>query len=383
MKIALGIYRLHPRGGLEDNCIRIAKELAMRGHEVTLFVAGPYPDLPLPVVTLQSNHRPVSNHGRVAAFATAFSKTTAGRFDITVTFQPMPGADILFLADTLRDRPDVSRLTRMTPRFRTFTRLERGCFGPEAKTRIIGLARPQMQAFADRYPDSLERIAIIPPSLARSRRRPELRESLRHQARRKMGLDNKTAWLWLGLQPEVKGLDRVIEVLPHHPHVELVVAGLAASDSKIRRHLARAVRLGVAERVRCIGYVSDDRYFRALAAADVLAHPARVDVTGGVILEAIANGLPVVATDVCGFAEHIDASGAGMVVRGPFKSSTFSKLLDQVGGHSNAELSQRGAAYGARPELYSGIGVACDLIEAFHWKPLQDHDEASRGDLTC
>ena len=31
-------------------------------------------------------------------------------------------------------------------------------------------------------------------------------------------------------------------------------------------------------------------------AADVLAHPSRVDVTGAVILEAVVNGLPAVAT---------------------------------------------------------------------------------------
>lgn len=372
MKIALGIYRLRPRGGLEDNSIRIAEELARRGHEITFFVAGDFPELPFPVVSLQPRRKPASNHRRVAVFAAAFAQSTAQRFDRTVAFQPMPGADVLFLADTLRDRSDASIVTRMTPRFRTFARLERGCFGPEASTRIIGLARPQMQAFADRYPDSSGRIAIIPPSLDKSRSRPELRERLRRATRQDMGLGDKTIWLWLGLQPEIKGLDRVIEALSHHPQAELIVAGLETSDRKIQRHLARAARLGVVERVRCVGYISGDRYFQMLAAADLLVHPARVDVTGGVILEAIVNGLPVIATEVCGFAEHIDASGAGLVVRGPFRPSTFNRLLDQISTGTSAALTERGIAYGARPELYSGIGVACDLIEASHWDRRKD-----------
>lgn len=373
MKIGIAIYRLEPRGGLEDNCIRIAAELARRGHEPTLFTAGSNPDLSLPVEAIVPRRRAFSNHGRLDAFAQTFARISAGRFDRTVAFQPMPGADVLFLADTLRDRTDAPWPKRMTPRFRTFARLERSCFAPPARTRIIGLATPQMRAFVERYPASRERIAIIPPSMPESRRRPELRDRLRETARQEIGLGpDCPAWLWLGLQPEIKGLDRAIAALADHPQAQLLVGGLEPTDRKVRRHLARAAQLGVAGRVRCLGYISGDRFFRTLAAADVLAHPARLDVTGGVILEAIVNGLPVVATDICGFAGHIEASGSGKVVSGSFDHGAFSKCLGQAGGAANAEFSRKGIAYGAREELYSGIGAACDLIEAGRWAPRGD-----------
>lgn len=368
MRIALGIHRLQPRGGLEDNCLRIAAELDRRGHEPTLFVAGAYPELKFPVVSIAPRRKPSSNHARAAAFATAFVDATNGRFDRTVAFQPAPGAAILFLADTLRDRADAPFLKRLTPRFRTFAWLERGCFDAPAKTRIIGVALPQIRAVVERYPSSRERVAIIPPAIAETRRRPELRDRLRPAARAEMGLaPGEPTWLWLGLQPEIKGLDRVIEVLPDHPRARLLVGGLGADDHKMRKHLARAAQLGVADRIRCLGYISGDRFFSAVAAADVLAHPARVEVAGAVILEAIVNGLPVVTTDICGFAGRVLEAGAGKVVTGPFSDETFSRFLGDVGGAGNEEHSRRGIAYGANPELYSGVDVACDLIEAEHW----------------
>ena len=101
--------------------------------------------------------------------------------------------------------------------------------------------------------------------------------------------------------------------------------------------------------------------------ADLLAHPARVDVTGAVILEAVINGLPVVATDCCGFAPHVVRSGAGKVIRTPFDAEGFAAALVAVGGPENTALSANGIEYGQSPELYSGLAVACDLIEAAVW----------------
>lgn len=368
MRIALGIHRLRPRGGLEDNCLRIAAELNRRGHQPTLFVAGDHPELKFPVVSIAPVRKPASNHARAAVFAAAFVDATQGRFDRSVAFQSAPGADILFLADRLRDRADISLLKRFTPRFRAFAKLERGCFDTPGTTRIIGVALPQMREVVERYPSSRQRIAIIPPAIAETRRRPELRSQLRPGARAEMGLSpDEPTWLWLGLQPEIKGLDRVIEVLRDHPTARLLVGGLAADDHKIRKHLARAGQLGVADRIRCLGYISGNSFFSAIAAADVLAHPARVEVAGAVILEAIVNGLPVVTTDICGFAGRVLEAGAGKVVTGPFAAGIFSRFLGDVGGADNEELSRRGIAYGANPELYSGVDVACDLIEAEHW----------------
>jgi UDP-glucose:(heptosyl)LPS alpha-1,3-glucosyltransferase len=378
MKIALGIYRLSPRGGLEDNCIRIATELEKRGHSVMAFVAGAYPALPFPVRSLALPRFTNSNHGRQASFARAFVGAAKGTFDRTVAFQPIPGADVLFLADTLRDKADTPWMKRLTRRFGTYAALERGCFEDGSMTRIIGLAEPQMQEFIDRYPSSRERIAIIPPTPPYSRRKPELRSIMRERAQKELGLtSDDPVWLWLGLQPHTKGLDRVIKALTLHKNARLLIGGLDSNSRKVKPFIDRARRLGVIDRIQCLGYISDDRFFAAMAAADILVHPARVEVTGGVILEALVNGLPVVTTSVCGFAGHITRSGAGKVLDGSFDEDAFSQLIGEA--YLDPTLSSRGITYGADPQLYSGIDNACDLIEAERWKfpkdsTFQTHD---------
>ena len=89
--------------------------------------------------------------------------------------------------------------------------------------------------------------------------------------------------------------------------------------------------------------------------------------TGGVILEALVNGLPVVATDCCGFSTHVAASGAGVVVPAAFDPDAFVAGLVKACGPDNAGMSRRGVAYGQSPGLFSGLAIACDLIEAEQW----------------
>jgi UDP-glucose:(heptosyl)LPS alpha-1,3-glucosyltransferase len=372
LAIALGIHHLVPRGGLEDNCIRIGEELGRRGHSVTLFVGGQHPALSMPTVALAAPVRFLSNHWRAALFARRFIAATKGRFDRIVAFQPVPGADVLFTADWLRDRPDIPWWQRLTPRFRTYAGLEAQCFAAGARTRIIGLSGPQIRAYLDRYGTSPDRIELVPPTLSAEKRKPEHRtEAVRARMRSELGLNATTPlWLWLGLQPEVKGLDRVLAALAGQPQAHLLVAGVAGESAKLRQY--RAATKAAEGRVHWLGYVSDERLHDSIAAADVLAHPARLDITGGVILEAIVNGLPVVATSICGFAEHIRMSGAGKVVEEPFDADRFQAALAEVCGPGNAAYSAKGIAYGNTPSLYTGTSAACDLIEAPAW-PVPRH----------
>jgi len=369
MRIAIGIHRLVPRGGLEDHAIRLAAELGSRGHDVVLHTTTQTRIPGVATVLWPSGRARWTNHQRMAAFAEDFGRATTGKFDRVVGLQPMPALDVLLMADHLRDRPGLAWWKRLLPRFRTFTRLEAACFGAGSRTRIIGFARPQMAAFAARYPESRQRIAILPPTIRQDRRKPHLRgPEPRASARRRLGIDDAAkVWLWVGLQPRAKGLDRAVEALAIADDAVLIVAGVTKEDSGIRPILRLADRLGVASRMRWPGYLPDDELSAAVAAADALAHPSRVDVTGAVILEALVNGLPAVATAECGFAHHIEESGAGRVVPSPFEAATFARMLAEVCGPANAELSAKGVAYGQRSQLYSGLAIACDLIEASDW----------------
>lgn len=374
MRIAVGIHHLRPRGGQEDHCIRIAEALIGRGHDVTLFSNDDAGDLAIPTVKVARSGYLRANHTKAARFSARFVERTKAGFDRTVAFQPTAGVDIVFIGDDLRNRRDASLLKRLMPRYKTFAGLEADCFGPGSDVRIVGFSPTQMRAFIERYPESPSRMAILPPTLRRERYRPELRDAESRAAlRRSLGIgDDQKAWLWVGLQPEVKGLDRVLRVLVEHRDAQLLICGLQTDHRKARRMHVQIRNLGLQDRVHFLGYLSGDQYASVLAAADVLAHPARREASGSTILEALVNGLPVVATDICGFAVHVEKSGAGIVVHSPFDPAALSEALTEAGGERQGEYSRRGIEYGAAPLLYSGIEAACDLIEADDWPPLRD-----------
>ena len=91
------------------------------------------------------------------------------------------------------------------------------------------------------------------------------------------------------------------------------------------RKATRARRAGVADRVRFIGY--SDRIEDLIGAADLMVHPARVEATGTVIIESLLYGVPVITSGVCGYADHVSASGAGQVLDEPFRQPALVAAL--------------------------------------------------------
>ncbi len=366
LSIALAIYRLHPRGGLEDNCLRIAEELQSRGHTITIFTTA---DALLPglnTVSLKDALRQRTNHKRMQTFArNAWQAVQQGRFDRSMTFQTMPGFDFLFLADNIRNDPSAPFWRRISSRYRTFAALERETFSAQSHTQIIGLSSQQMHPFVALYQPATNRIRIAPPTVSRNKHHPESRTAeTRATLRQALGIDAKApVWLSLALMPKVKGLDRTIEALATCRDEHLLIGGVDANDKKARQTVALAKRLHVEDRVHRLGYLSGDKLFSAMAASDVLAHPARTEVTGAVILEALINGLPVVATDLCGFAHHVVEANAGQIISEPFSMERYVDALRDV--HQNTSTySANGIAYGNTVALFDGVKTICDWIEA-------------------
>ena len=114
--------------------------------------------------------------------------------------------------------------------------------------------------------------------------------------------------------------------------------------------------------VRFLGFREDIP--ELMAAADVLVHPSRLDVTGQVILEAVVNGLPAVVTGLCGFAEHVEKSGAGIVLPEPFAQADLDAALARMRDPALAEtMSAAGIRYGRETAPVSGLDQAADVID--------------------
>jgi glycosyltransferase involved in cell wall biosynthesis len=110
------------------------------------------------------------------------------------------------------------------------------------------------------------------------------------------------------LSPE-KGYDLALRALAEIPEATLVLVG--DGEERARLELL-AQELGVAERVRFVGWVDEPR--RYLAGFDVFVLASRTEGFPLAVVEAMLAGLPVVATDVGSVSEAVQDGVTGYLV---------------------------------------------------------------------
>ena len=116
-----------------------------------------------------------------------------------------------------------------------------------------------------------------------------------------------------------KGYEIIIEALTWLPQTELLIAGGASSsdaapEPEHDRLLAVAERLGVTDRVRLIGQVARADMPALLRSADLVVCSPWYEPFGIVPLEAMACGVPVVASAVGGMLDTVVDSVTGVLV---------------------------------------------------------------------
>ena len=157
--------------------------------------------------------------------------------------------------------------------------------------------------------------------------------------------------LTVGRLVERKGVVHLVEALAQLPKESgafLVVIGDGPEAPRIR---ARALELGIGDRVQLRGRVTDEALRAAYASADVFVLPAIVDARGDteglgvVLLEAMNFGVPVVASAVGGIIDIVIDGETGLLV-----ASADSGLLAAALGRlcRDRELAARLGAQGQR-----------------------------------
>jgi glycosyltransferase involved in cell wall biosynthesis len=161
-----------------------------------------------------------------------------------------------------------------------------------------------------------ERIRTVGNGVDSARFRPVARSS----ARRTVQIaEDAPVLITVGGLVERKGFHRVIACLPallqEFPTLHYLVVGSAGPEGDYSAALvAQVQRLGLMERVRFLGALPAEGVCTALSAADVFVLSTRNEGWANVLLEAMACGLPVVATDVGGNAEVICRAELGTIV---------------------------------------------------------------------
>ena len=172
----------------------------------------------------------------------------------------------------------------------------------------------------------------------------------------------------LGRFVPVKGFDLLVAALPRLvaavPSARVVLVGDGPERTALE---AQATGLGVRERLLVTGATSDVAV--GLAAADALAAPSRNEGMGRALVEAMALGLPVVASEVGGIPAVVADGETGWLVP-PGEVDALASALIEL-GRDEALRVKLGAAGAARAEAFS-TGVAHAAMRAIY-------DELARG----
>ena len=98
-------------------------------------------------------------------------------------------------------------------------------------------------------------------------------------------------------------VDDVIRALPLLPgQISFLIYGIGPDEGKLR---ALASELGVSDRARFMGEIGHADMPMALAASDIFIRPSRSEGMGNSFVEAMAAGLPVIATQEGGIADFL------------------------------------------------------------------------------
>jgi glycosyltransferase involved in cell wall biosynthesis len=128
--------------------------------------------------------------------------------------------------------------------------------------------------------------------------------------RSKLGLDGPTL-LAVGNLVRLKGHELMLRTLTLVPDVRLLVIGSGPEEERLQ-HQARALR--IADRVRFLGHVEQSALPMYYGAADALLHTSTSEGIPNVLLEAMACGTPIIATNVGGVPEVVRTSRVGLLI---------------------------------------------------------------------
>ncbi|HEX8373311.1 MAG TPA: glycosyltransferase [Chthoniobacterales bacterium] len=141
-----------------------------------------------------------------------------------------------------------------------------------------------------------------------------------------------------------KGLLTAVEAFAifqkEHPRAQFQIAGEGPQRKALEEKIAA---LGLQENVKLLGWVSSEELYRRIDAAHLFLHPSEMTASGdregvpNAMLEAMAAGLPVVATDHGGIPEAVTNGEDGLLVAERSPQELAAALL---------EITKEAAQYG-------------------------------------
>ena len=319
LRIAMLTYSLRPRGGVV-HALEVSEALAKRGHRVELFALGRpgerfFREPRLPARVIRHTPLDVSFDERVKAMLAAYRDGLAGPladggFDVVHTQDCLSASAAL----ELRDRGLVPHVIRTVHHVDDFSSpalvecQERSIRDPDA---VLCVSEPWVSRLAQQYG---VRATMVANGVDARRFRPARTAAERRGDRDAAGLDGRLAVLTVGgIEPRkgsltlLEGFARLRELVPERDPLLLVAGGATLFDyrDEVERFHARTAELGIGRHLRLAGNLPPPEIERLYRAADLFAFPSVKEGFGLAPLEALAAGLPVVASDLDVFGSFL------------------------------------------------------------------------------
>jgi UDP-glucose:(heptosyl)LPS alpha-1,3-glucosyltransferase len=333
-RVALVRSRYDPAGGAErfvQNAIA-----ALKGEGVSLtIVTRHWPGHDGSAIILDPFH--IGSWWRDASFASCVCATLSQkRFDLVQSHERIPCCDVYRAGDGVHAQwleqrarvqsPLAAWATRHDPHHRYLLAAERKLFTSERLRAVICNSEMIRREIGKRFETPAAKLELIRNAVDASYFDPGLRGAMRTPVREQLAIPrNANVMLHVGSGFERKGVAALLQAAARAPSKPWVV--VVGRDKRSGRYMKLARTLGIDSRVRFIGSVSDVRPYHMAADSFVLA--TLYDPFPNAAIEAMASGLPVVTTPLCGAAEVV-AEGQTGFVRDALDIEGIAAVLEQL-----------------------------------------------------
>lgn len=145
-----------------------------------------------------------------------------------------------------------------------------------------------------------------------------------------------------------------LRVLTNLPHSQVVIIGDGPLRSTLEAMMPSALFLG---------FLSGDRLASALASFDVFVHPGESETFGQTIQEALASGVPVIATGRGGPLDLVDSSHTGWLYSPGDLREFRSRVVDLIGDDAKRAAFGRAARRSVEPRTWARV---CAQLETHY-----------------
>jgi UDP-glucose:(heptosyl)LPS alpha-1,3-glucosyltransferase len=349
-------YAFH--GGIERATAALVEALREHGHAIELLVpGGGVRPAPAGVPVRRLRMPPLPSAARALALVAAVRLVLRSRrWDVVQSHERTLGQDVYRAGEGCHRAylAAAGRTGRRALHHRVTLALERRVFA--TTPHVVAIAQAGAREIAAFYGVPPARLSVVYNGVDLVRFHPDRRAEWRAGALDEVGVPRDT-WLalFVGSGFARKGLATALRGFAGlgDRSARLVVVG--RGDRAPYARLAQ--NLGIAQRVVWLGPRPDvERWY---ASADVVALPSRYEPFGNVHLEALASGVPVVASARAGGAEVV-ADGCGAVID-PDDAGALAQALSRLREGDRAGQA-RAARAAAEPYTYARQVAAFERI---------------------